>query len=387
MFGLLIIFGQFWGEPWYRKNSGLMESLPTCLRYIELTGCYFLSVPGTVAAQRYTCAAIYVGNEPQRACRYQDQTQRVGPDDALPLAALVLPQPGESVTVTDGNFHGPAVVILAHDLSRAQGEIGGEKGFDSGGWFSVARLFRGGGARTSQHDDPHEASWQDGVPQAIPGLDLGARFAGMGRPPRGSLRQGRGCADQGAFFAGSTALLGRAGGRDLVELGTDGEAPHEMDRLGQPTDIVLGGIATVSEALDGPPGQLLGHEIEDGTGQLTPGTIRHVKLVGLRFFEIKFEADWHTEAVARPTRERYMQDAQHEVQALQRPVFLSGGASAIAVAGEPFDRAASFFLGGIVETDLNDRPLWDKLSCQSDDRPPEMPALLVERAPEEHIEA
>lgn len=117
-----------------------------------------------------------------------------------------------------------------------------------------------------------------------------------------------------------------------------------MARLGQPTDIILGGIATVSEALDGPPGQLLGHEIEDGPGQLTPGTIGHVELVGLRFFKIKFEADWHTEAMARPTLERYMHDPQNEVQALQRPVFLAGGAGAITVAGEPFDMAASFFL-------------------------------------------
>jgi hypothetical protein len=39
-----------------------------------------------------------------------------------------------------------------------------------------------------------------------------------------------------------------------------------MDRLGQLPDIVLGGIATISESLDGPPGQLLGHEIEDGPG-------------------------------------------------------------------------------------------------------------------------
>ena len=78
-----------------------------------------------------------------------------------------------------------------------------------------------------------------------------------------------------------------------------------------------------------------------------------------------------------------------KVQALQGPIFLSGagGAGAIAVAGEPFDMAASFFLGGIVVADLNDLLLWDKLGCQADDCPPEMPALLVERAPEEHIEA
>src|SRR5215831_16901648 len=90
MFGLLVIFGQLWDEPWYGKNTSLMEGLPTGLRDVELTGGSFLSVPGPVAAQGHTCAAIHVGHEPQRACRCQDQTQRVGPDDTLPLAALVL---------------------------------------------------------------------------------------------------------------------------------------------------------------------------------------------------------------------------------------------------------------------------------------------------------
>jgi hypothetical protein len=133
MCGLLVIFGKFWGEPWYGKNAGLMEGLPTGFRHVELTGGHFLSVPGPVAAQRHTRATSHVGNDPQRACRRQDQTQRVGADDALPLATLVLPQPGEGVTVTDRNFHGPAVAILAHNLFRAQRQIRGEKGFEDGG--------------------------------------------------------------------------------------------------------------------------------------------------------------------------------------------------------------------------------------------------------------
>src|SRR5215510_15839380 len=98
MFGLLVIFGQLWGEPWYGKNTGLIEGLPTGLRDVELAGCHFLSVPGPVAAQRHPRATLHVGNEPQGACCYQDQTQRVGPNDALPFAALVLPQPSEGVT-------------------------------------------------------------------------------------------------------------------------------------------------------------------------------------------------------------------------------------------------------------------------------------------------
>ena len=82
-----------------------------------------------------------------------------------------------------------------------------------------------------------------------------------------------------------------------------------------------------------------------------------------------------------------MHDPQNEVQAPQRPVFLSCGASAITVAGEPFDMAPGILLGGIVDADPNDLALWDQLGCQADDRPPEVPALVVERAPEEDIEA
>ncbi len=208
MFGLLVIFGQLWGKPWYGKNPGLMEGLPTGLHDVELTGGHFLSVPGPVAAQRHPCATIHVGNEPQCACRCQDQTQRVGPHDALPLAALVLPQPVEGVTVTDGNFDGPAVAIRTHDLFCAQGEIGREKGFDDWGWFSLSWPFGGSCAMPAQHDNPHEAPRQHRVPQALPGLDLRARFAGVGRPPLDGLCQGLGRADQVTFFAGGTTPLG-----------------------------------------------------------------------------------------------------------------------------------------------------------------------------------
>src|SRR6185503_1212081 len=123
---------------WYGKNAGLMERLPAGFCHVELSGCLFLSVPRPVAAQQHSRAAIHVRDEPQGTCRRHDQTEGVGTDNPLPLAALVLPKPVKGVTVPDGNFHGPAVAILAHDLFRAQGEIGGEEGFDGGGWFSVA---------------------------------------------------------------------------------------------------------------------------------------------------------------------------------------------------------------------------------------------------------
>src|SRR5262249_6251088 len=144
MFGLLVIFGQFWGEPWYGKNTGLIEGLPTGIRHVELAGCHFLSVPGSVAAQRHTRATIHVGHGPQRACYRHDHTRRVAADDTLPLATLVLPQAGAGVPVTDRHCHGPAVAIRAHDLVSAQRQSGGEKGFDGWGWFSVALRWGGG---------------------------------------------------------------------------------------------------------------------------------------------------------------------------------------------------------------------------------------------------
>ena len=254
MFGLLDIFGPLWGEPWYGKNAGLMEGLPTGLRDIELTGSRFLSVPRPVAAQRHPRAAINLFDKPQRACRGQDQTQRVGPYDALAFTTLLLAQTREGVGVTDGNFHRPAVTILREDVLRAQGEIGREKRLDRWGWFAVARTFGAALALTPYDHNPQESPRQHRVPQATPGLDLGARFARMWLPPLSGLRQGFGRANQVAFFARGATTLGSGGRWQLVELGADRETPHDMGRLGQLPDIVLGGIATVRQAPDGASG-------------------------------------------------------------------------------------------------------------------------------------
>ena len=48
--------------------------------------------------------------------------------------------------------------------------------------------------------------------------------------------------------------------------------------------------------------------------------------------------------------------------------------------------APGFFLRGIVEADPNDLAFLDQLGGQADDRPPEVPALVVEGAPEEDVE-
>src|SRR5215218_3437062 len=159
-----------------------------------------------------------------------------------------------------------------------------------------------------------------------------------------------------------------------------------MGRVGQLTNIVLGGIATVSQTPDRTPGQLLGHKIEDSTGQLTSGLIRYLERFGLVGFEIQFKANRDAEAVAWPTREGDAHDPQNEVQAPQRAVFLPGGASAIAVAAEPLDMGTRFFLGGIVEDDANDDARGDKAGRQTYDGTPELAAFVVEGSTKEHIE-
>ena len=194
----------------------------------------------------------------------------------MPLPALILSQPVEGLRGADCHVHRPAVAILVDDGGGTERQIGGEKGFEGWERLSLPKPCGGVFAFTSQHHDPHEAPRQHRVPQAIPGLALRARFAGVGRPPRGGLYKGLGRAEQVAFFARGAATLWRRRGRYGVELGTARQTPDHMGRLRPPTDRGLGGIAPISQAPDGPPGPLLGQAIADITGPLTSGTIRHV---------------------------------------------------------------------------------------------------------------
>jgi hypothetical protein len=119
-----MIFGHLWAEPWYGNNSRFLQGLTTGPHHIELAGSNLLSVPEPIAAQRERHAAFDVVDKPQRTRCGHDQTKRVGPDDALPLAALILPQTIEGIRVTDGNCHRPAVGVLVQELSGAQGKTG-----------------------------------------------------------------------------------------------------------------------------------------------------------------------------------------------------------------------------------------------------------------------
>ena len=125
-------------------------------------------------------AARNLAEKPQGACRCHDQTDRVGTDEALPLPALLLSPPVDGMRVADVTFHRPAVAILVDDVVGASRQSGGAKGCDGGERLSVPGPFGGVFALTSQPHDPPEAPRQHRRPQAIPGLDLRARFAGGG---------------------------------------------------------------------------------------------------------------------------------------------------------------------------------------------------------------
>jgi hypothetical protein len=213
MFGLLVIFGQFWGEPWYGKNAGFIEGFTTGPHHVQLPGGYLLSVPRPITAQMERRAALNWADNPQGACRCHAQTARVGTDDAWPLPALILSQPVEGMRVADFNCHGPAVAILVDDVVGASRQSGGDKGFEGWERFSLPGPFGGVLALTSQPHDPHEAPRQHRGPQAIPGWALRARFAGVGRPTLGGLCEGLGRAAQVAFFARGAAPLLRRRGR------------------------------------------------------------------------------------------------------------------------------------------------------------------------------
>jgi hypothetical protein len=69
MFGLRMICGQIRDAPWYGDNAGLLPGLTTGPHHVELTGRHLLSVPGSVAAQMHTRAALPLVDTPQRARR------------------------------------------------------------------------------------------------------------------------------------------------------------------------------------------------------------------------------------------------------------------------------------------------------------------------------
>jgi hypothetical protein len=106
-----------------------------------------------------------------------------------------LPKAREGIAIAQRDFNGPALPIVLEDILRAQREVGGEEGLDG-----RARLARAGrsGPRGRGAPDQHHADYAPGehrVPQALPGLDQGPRFRGMGLPAVALAGQGFGRAE------------------------------------------------------------------------------------------------------------------------------------------------------------------------------------------------
>ena len=72
MFGLLVIFGQLGGKPWYGKNASLLEGFTAGPHHVPLTGGTFLPVPGPVAGEMACCATLDLVDKPQGTCRDHD---------------------------------------------------------------------------------------------------------------------------------------------------------------------------------------------------------------------------------------------------------------------------------------------------------------------------
>ena len=117
---------------------------------------------------------------------------------------------------------------------------------------------------------------------------------------------------------------------------------------------------------------------EDITGQRTTGTIRHVEGLGLSGFEEECETNWGAEAVTGPTCEGKAHATHNDVRASQHAIGLSGCVHIMAIPGEPLNRHAGLFLGGIIKDHPHDLTAGDTLACQADDVTPELPSWVVE---------
>ena len=151
-----VIYGKSWGEPWYGKNSGVLQRLAAGPDDVELAGGALLAIPGARALEVEGGRAAGLLHKPQRAGGRQDEAQGIGPDHPLVLAALVLPKAGEGIAIAKGDFHRPPLPILGEDRLQTQGEVGGEKRFHGRRGF------------------------------ALPGLSGAAAARGGGPPPRGA---------------------------------------------------------------------------------------------------------------------------------------------------------------------------------------------------------
>src|SRR5918994_591587 len=240
----LMIFGEVWGKPWYGENPRLVQGFATGPGNIELAGGAFLPVPGSITLEIHPVTLVSLFEKPECPRGGHHEAKRVGPDNALELPALVLAQTGEGIAVANGDFDGPALAILSQDVLQAEREIRSEEGFDWRRRFALAWLFGMSGGATD-HDDAYQPPWQDGMPQANPGLDLCLGFRGVRLPAAALARQRVGGAQQLALPRRPSAAFVRRGLGQGIELAGEQEPRDHVDRVRQVAQAFLGGIATV----------------------------------------------------------------------------------------------------------------------------------------------
>jgi hypothetical protein len=160
---LLMIFGKIWGKPWYGENARLAQRFATGPGNVELAGGALLPVPGSITPEIHPVTLVRLVEKPERPRGGHHEAKRIGPDNALDLPALVLPQAVEGMAVADGDFDGPAVAILPQEVLHPEGQVRGAEGFDWRRRFALAwRFGPGGGA--PDHDHAYQPPRQDGLP-------------------------------------------------------------------------------------------------------------------------------------------------------------------------------------------------------------------------------
>jgi len=185
-------------------------------------------------------------------------------------------------------------------------------------------------------------------------LEEGPGFLWVRLPRRRRGRQGRGRADQGAFFAWRSALAFDARGWRVRECGGEEETPHHIDGAGEGTYEGLRGRAAIGRHTDGAGGERCGHVVDDATGEGAARVIGPLQRGGQRFFARECTADGQTQMVTGPTPSRETHDGPHQGDAPQGAIFLAGGAGTIAVMISALDVPAGLFHGGIIEADVDD---------------------------------
>ena len=85
-----------------------------------------MTIPRAILSQLERRPPRRVLDKPQRAGRGQDQAQGISAHYPLALAALIVPEAREDVTITNGDFDRPPSAILGENRLEAQREIRGE---------------------------------------------------------------------------------------------------------------------------------------------------------------------------------------------------------------------------------------------------------------------